>query len=162
MLANVLAHSPMGSAQVLLIDNSRTVENILKNIRNELKIEGLKADGQSGAIFAFQEKRIEHLSKHGPERVMWEMQSARDVLADPDAIFEGLGRKNHEKSLCYVGRPKEYGPYMEQPPSGGLVFVVFVTCKGIIFEWRWDAEEKGEKGMPVNWKSRFKNRIWKR
>ena len=121
----------------------------------------MSIDGNGTKQFYFGDEQVAHLRRNGPERKWWEMKSAVDVLKAPNAIFEGLLRENHDNSLCYVGMPKEYGPFMEQEPATGIVFLVFVTCDGLVFEWRWEAEDPDCRGMPLNAKSRFKTLKWK-
>lgn len=118
--------------------------------------------GTGECEFKIAQEQVEHLNACGPESKFYGLFSARDVLKNPAVVFEGLNRDGQEKGLCYAGTPKCYRDGSEHPPHPGMVFLVFVTEKKTIFEWRWEREDADNLGLPLQVKTRFNKMLWKR
>ncbi len=111
-------------------------------------------------------KELEILEDHGPE---WKYDDARfieGVIREPDAIFEGLERPEHETSLCYSAR-LESDPDSEATlnPRYGFVFVVFArpgVGGYVVFDWEWRGEDFDHPGHPLDWTATFRSRTWHR
>jgi hypothetical protein len=128
--------------------------------------EGLGPDGSPGTMFFLDRAELDMIEQDGPK---WKFDDARfieEAIERPDAIFEGLGRPNHEDSFCYSVRI-ERDPDEESPagqPHYGMVFVAFVR-KGIgfvVFDLEWRDEDYDHPGHPVEWRNDFMRRTWSR
>ena len=84
-----------------------------------------------------------------------------EVLKSPLVIFQGLKREGKETAFCYVGKPQRHGEDWSGPGPNGMVFMVCVTVDGVVFEWRWEKENKVDGNRPKDIKQRFENEIWK-
>ena len=87
---------------------------------------------------------------------------AKHVCSEPDWIFEGLQRPEQDWSTCYVGSPGVdfRGLKIQTPPPPGTVFLVFVTTRGKIWDWRWEDVDKDGTGFPENYRTRFGRILW--
>ncbi len=82
---------------------------------------------------------IENLTRAIHTSRFYRLICAKDVLEEPDAIFQGWNREGHEDGLCYVGRPQDRPKDgIELPPQPNRCFFVFVMTTGKIDEWRWE------------------------
>jgi hypothetical protein len=108
------------------------------------------------------EKETDILCKHGPERRLYDIASAGEVLREPLVIFENLRREGFEKGLCYSGKPKIFGQQWEMPTENGMIFAVYINCDKIVYEWRLEKEDVKYSGHPAEWKRRFGTKIWTR
>ena len=127
--------------------------------------EGLDPTGNPGASFFIDRAKVELIEREGPE---WEFDDARfipEAIRNPDAIFEGLKRPNHLKSLCYSVRVT-FDPDDEKnqsPPRYGYVFVAFVrpgVGGYVVFDWEWREEDPDNPGHPSGWVNDFARRTW--
>lgn len=133
---------------------------------NQLPIgEGRHPNGDPGATFYIDVDALTAAEEDGPE---WKYEDARFILeavAEPDAIFEGLRRHDHEGGLCYSVRPT-HDPDDEssqEQPRYGFVFVAFVRpgLGGyVVFDWEWREEDFDFPGHPENWENDLTRRTW--
>jgi hypothetical protein len=133
---------------------------------NQLPVgEGVGPDGQTRMMFYIDRNELDKVRDEGPP---WKFEDIRFIIEtvdSPDAIFQGLGRHDHEESLCYSARvthdPEE--PEKESLPRYGHVFLVFVRpCVGgyLVFDWEWREEDDEHPGYPGDWEKDFKERVW--
>ena len=130
--------------------------------------EGLDPEGKRGATFFVSRAELDILERDGPE---WKLEDARfipETVQQPDAIFEGLKRPGHEKSLCYSVRPARDPENEEenQPlPRYGFAFLAFARSGAggfVVFDWEWREEDGDAPGHPVGWATDFERRTWHR
>jgi hypothetical protein len=90
------------------------------------------------------------------------LQLVKEVVCEPVVVFRGLEREDHESSCCYVGKPSRDCPRpgIDAPAPPGMVFLVFVTQTGKVFDWRWERQSADEPTFPEEWQSRFTEIIW--
>lgn len=89
------------------------------------------------------------------------LRLVKPVTENPIRVYQGL-REGFEDGQCYVGRPgndwTEGG--VEIPPKPGLIFAVFVTGGGKVFDWRWEAVHDGDEFHLEDYIDRFGRVIW--
>ena len=88
------------------------------------------------------------------------------VLQKPTAVFQGL-RSEEDEDLrgvgwrCYCGTPvvayRKDGS--ERVPWPGQVFLVFVNHDGVAYNWRWEQADADDPILPLNYRTRFKQRL---
>jgi hypothetical protein len=100
---------------------------------------------------------------NGQEAKYYELGNIDEVVLNPTAIFEGLKREGAEQGICYCGKPKRRytNGYVEIPVPAEMVFAVYVTGDGIIFQWRFELADTLDPDLPENWKARFDKPKWK-
>ena len=88
------------------------------------------------------------------------------ILKSPEAVFRGLLRDEDEPHkgtawLCYCGRPTKAFRCdgAETRPWPGQVFMVFVTCEWVVFNWYWYEADKDDPNIPYDHAVRFKERL---
>jgi hypothetical protein len=67
--------------------------------------EGRHPDGEPGASFFIDRPTLEMIEKEGPDWKFDDARFLREAVSEPDTIFEGLKRANHEDCFCYCVRP---------------------------------------------------------
>jgi hypothetical protein len=110
--------------------------------------------------FYIADSKIEHLLKYGPTSRYYGILSAGQVLKNPKIVFKGLKRDGKENALCYVGKPSRFGENWHAPGPSGMVFLVCITDHDVVFEWRWEKEDKAAPNMPEDCARRFETTIW--
>lgn len=82
------------------------------------------------------------------------------ILRAPRAIFKGI-RDENDEGLCYVGVPScsfRGAEGHRAPPWEKEVFLVFVNPEGIIYNWRWEKRALDNPFLPVDYRTRFRER----
>src|SRR5437868_2928679 len=68
---------------------------------------------------------------------------AKEVLAAPAVIFEGLQREGQEEALCYAGlascRFSKDGHQLPAPRD--MTFVVYIRSDDVLIRWDWEPAE---------------------
>jgi len=110
---------------------------------------------------------LDAVRETGPQEQYDNLRFVEEAASQPDAIFIGLERPEHEQSVCYSVRltrdPHE--PDSETPPRFGVVFLIFarVGVGGyVIFDWEFRDEHPDEPGHPERWETDFERRVWSR
>jgi hypothetical protein len=133
----------------------------VSNQKGHETIMGFWPDCESKVEFYVSKDKIEHLERCGPEHVFYGILSAAEVLNAPLAVFEGLQREGQGQSLCYSGRPQQHRQGAVMPGRPGYVFLVFVTAKRLVYEWRWEKASVGNPDLPADYDSgRFSKLRW--
>jgi hypothetical protein len=89
------------------------------------------------------------------------------VLQHPSTVFQGLRRDVDEDPggtgwRCYCGKPtkKFQKDGSEANPDPNQVFLVFVNDESVAYNWRWEAVDIDNPGLPKDHKSRFQNMVY--
>lgn len=79
-----------------------------------------------------------------------------EVLREPSAVFEGV-REFQDGGWCYCGIPSRrwFNSGSSGPPPPGMVFTVFVSPRGHVFEWRWERCDELHRTWPKDYAVRF-------
>ena len=96
------------------------------------------------------------------DKMTYQDSCVQDVLLNPDVIFGGV-REFQQGGCCYVGQPSRrwFNSGSQGPPPPGMVFVVFVSPRDCVYEWRWEKADPNNERMPTNCTGRFKDGlIW--
>lgn len=82
--------------------------------------------------------------------------SVQEVLNNPCAIFSGV-RDHQVGGVCYCGIPSRrwFNSGSSADPPPGFVFLVYVSPRGCVFEWRWTRADDQHGCWPVDWEDRF-------
>ncbi len=91
-----------------------------------------------------------------------------EVLQNPNRIFSGLCRRHSDssKKLCVVGKPQHW--YIGTKSSSNvpfpqeLVYLVFLSERNSIFEFRAERSDTEDPLSPIGWEERFVELIWKK
>lgn len=126
---------------------------------------GRAPDGSPGCPFMIRRSVLDVITEHGPR---WKCHSIRlipGVLAEPVAIFEGLGRDGCLAACCYSGRPpvRYLNDGAPKEPHPGFLFVVYaepVSGGYIVWDWGWRREDGARPGHPSGWDSFTKGKVW--
>lgn len=98
------------------------------------------------------------------DKMTYTGSSVQEVLLSPTAIFGGV-REHQKGGVCYVGVPSRgwLNSGTSVPPPPGMVFLVFVSPKGHLYEWRWERTDPDDAELPIGYQDRFPGgRIWPR
>ena len=108
----------------------------------------------------------EWLVKHWPHSFR-NLQTAYEVLRNPNRIFSGLNRpfSNSSNMLCFAGKPKywfvgESNSNVPFPP--GFVYLVFLNERKSLYEFRPEKADIEDSLSPEDFKNRFGELIWKK
>jgi len=115
------------------------------------------------------------IMKYGPQARYYDVVGDRtdsttgspvqQVLLGPTAIFAGI-REHQQGGTCYCGHPTcaYSNGGAKLPPIPGMIYLVYVSPRDEIFEWRWDQADKEQPDLPVGYNSpnRFRVQIWPR
>lgn len=117
---------------------------------------------RESAEFRLSQSSLNHLLRYGPSHKFFEALSIPDVLRKPSAIFQGLERDNFEAGFCYTGIPAHR--YLDHnitvPPPPGFVFTIFMDKDLVIFDWRWERADSKMARHPLDFKNRFRKKLW--
>lgn len=92
---------------------------------------------------------------------------AKQVLDDPQRIFDGIREHNEGEWWCYTGRPAYYyvAKNVRAPLPENRVFAVYLSCFTSseigIHEWRAERAAEDDPLSPVNWRTRYRSLLWK-
>lgn len=105
---------------------------------------------------------IEKVSRGVLTPKFYRIQLIPEVLLNPLAVFEGWDRPGHDRDFCYVGIPSKdvRSESIEVPAPPGMAFLVFVTARGNVTDWRWEVTDTAIPGYPENWRQRFGRKLW--
>lgn len=101
---------------------------------------------------------IEFLTRGILSPRFYRLQCAKDVLLNPERVFQGWNRLEYDDGMCYVGcpndRPKDG---ITLPPRPGQCFFAFVLPSGKMEEWRWEDfdlenEDDFKREFGANWR----------
>ena len=88
------------------------------------------------------------------------------ILQNPTAVFEGLLRDEDDDRRepgwrCYCGIPDVSYRLdgSEAPPYPGQVFLVFVNCENVGYNWRWEKSDRDDASLPDGYAHRFRKRL---
>ncbi len=128
--------------------------------------EGLCPDGTGRVSFFVDRAALDLFEEEGPEWKLEEARFLKEVIASPDAVFQGLKLPGQEQGLAYSVRPThdpdQEGPN-QIPPRFGYVFVAFARSGiggYVVFDWEWREEDGDAPGHPVRWQTDFERRTW--
>lgn len=123
--------------------------------------------GGKETIIRVEPAYYERLLKYLPNDYL-NLSTVYEVLNNPNRIFSGLNRPHSDSSnmLCVAGRPqhwyigKKSSSKVPFPPE--LVYLVFLSARKSVYEFRAEQADAEDSLCPVNWKNRFGKVIWKR
>jgi len=125
-------------------------------------IKALAATGTGETTCFISARTVQAIEKDaGRKAQYYGLLSAAEVLSSPTYIYQGLKRTGYEDALCYVGRPARHGDGWSGPAIPGFVFVVFVTKRQVVFEWRWEKADTDDESKPEAVTARFTTLKWK-
>lgn len=114
--------------------------------------------------FKISTQRILHFRAHGPDHVYFNLKNLPNALQFPLAVFQGLDREGHEKSVCYVAKPRSR--FVDENTSltvdSSSVFVVFITSTLEVFDWRFEKADERDDKFPVGYAQRFGSLVWRK
>lgn len=95
------------------------------------------------------------------------LATVHEVLNYPNRIFAGLNRPHSDSSrkLCVVGKPHNW--YIGKDDNSvssfptNYVYVVFLSERFSIFEFRAEQADLEDPLSPVGWRDRFGELLWK-
>ncbi len=97
--------------------------------------------GGVGRTLYLDPEKLKELGVRGPKFKLWNAALIPEVVrARNTRLFRGLKREGMEDAHCYAGFPTHrFTDGNNQVPAlGGSVFMVFVTPRWIICDWRWE------------------------
>ena len=108
----------------------------------------------------------ERLLKHLPTDFR-NLETVCEVLRNPNRIFRDLNRPLSDSSnrVCVAGKPQLWyvgkrGSSVPFPRT--LVYVVFLSERNSVFEFRSEKADRKDPLSPIGWETRFGRVIWKR
>jgi hypothetical protein len=114
---------------------------------------------------------VSEIQRYGPAAQIHEIIGDRtdetsgspvqQVLAHPDAIFEGI-RDHQEGGTCYTGRPScaYTNSGSKIPPVPGKVYCVYLNPRGHYFVSRWEIADPDVPGLPLGYQGRYRIKVW--
>lgn len=105
--------------------------------------------------------RLRAIALRGPGHRLEAARTVPRVLSIPGAIFRGVRHESEREWLCYSGVPPNAfdGPTGEEIRApAGMVFLVFVTDRRVVYNWRWEWADSRRPESPIDWEERFDER----
>ena len=128
--------------------------------RNYVLVEAINPQDGKPWDLLLSHQKMDYTAKRGILHAKELAHIVTEILKAPRAIFRGM-RDENDEGLCYTGVPScsFRGPKGEwAPPWEKEVFLVFVNPEGIIYNWRWEKRALDNPFLPVDYKTRFRER----
>jgi len=91
------------------------------------------------------------------------LRAAKYVLENPKRIFSGILRSVTSDGQCFVGKPERWyiNPTDTAPFPKNKVFLVFLTTRMQLYNFRAELSDLEDPLSPIDWKNRFGGVLWK-
>lgn len=129
--------------------------------------EGMSPTGNATrTIHIPMDKLLEHFDSVGNRFLYDEVWLVPDVCRSPTGIWKGLNRQDQSEAYCYAGVPTgefamaHNGPFTDEPCPPGIVFTAFLTPACEVSKWRFCQEDHRRPGFPINYDTRFGEKLW--